>query len=96
MMGKADGQFKPNDLLTREELAKVLVTVYELEKGTIVPAEDFCGDESKISDWAFSYVAKAYTAEIMKGMDNGEFMPQNTTTRAETAVAIKRLMDMMK
>lgn len=98
MMGKDDGLFAPNDLLTREELAKILYTVYEYKYigNTQAAAKGFCTDEASISDWAREYVAKAYATEIMNGFDDGTFRPQAVTTRAEVAVAIYRLMGKMK
>lgn len=96
MLGKDNGLFKPDDLLTREELAKILYTIYSLKYVSAEEAVNFCTDEQNISDWARPYVAKAYTVKIINGFDDGSFKPQSVTTRAEVAAAIYRLMEKLK
>lgn len=95
--GYPDGTFRPNDPITREQAAKIVV----LAKG-IDPAEvdteyvfehaaNFV-DKDGISDWAKPFVAAAVENGIMKGDANNAFRATDDITRAETAVIAYRVM----
>lgn len=88
-----DGKFRPEDTITREEMAVVIAKGYDLlghtsEKGAI---EQFT-DCDKISDWAWDSVDIAATAGIISGMDDGRFAPSENATRAQAASLLKRLL----
>ncbi|MCR4428803.1 MAG: BMP family ABC transporter substrate-binding protein [Caldiserica bacterium] len=95
--GYPDGTFRPNDPITREQAAKIVV----LAKG-IDPAEvdteyvfEHAGnfvDKDGISDWAKPFVAAAVEKGIMKGDANNAFRATENITRAETAVIAYRVM----
>ena len=53
-------------------------------------------DKDEISAWAESAVDFAVSAGMMNGMDDGRFAPKENTTRAQTAVVLKRLLDKIK
>ncbi|UKI38689.1 MAG: S-layer homology domain-containing protein [Clostridiales bacterium] len=46
---------------------------------------------SSVSDYASEAVKALYSANILKGNENGGFMPKSFATRAETAVIINRV-----
>ena len=89
-----EGNFRPSDYITREEMCQMLVKGYEYEKGTIEAGEkaNFT-DESAIGD--FESVSKAYSLGLMLGRDDGSFGPQNGATRAEAAAVIARFNSLM-
>jgi len=82
------GNFRPNDPVTREELAAMIARV-----GTVHPTGDIpFYDETQISSWARTYVYTAYRESLMIG-NNNLFHPADHITRAETATAFNRLLD---
>jgi len=80
--GYADGTFRPNENVTRAQLAKMLFTsrVWTMES----PAITNFGDVSE-SDWFYTYVQAASSAEVMSGYDDHTFRPNAPATRAQVA-----------
>lgn len=91
-----DIAFRPNDNITREEMAKIIVNAKELSDAIVVP-DDFNIDFSDthiINNWAKDFVSKACYIELLKGDENGNFNPKNNLTRAESAMVIYRFIAM--
>ena len=90
--GGAD-TFRPNDPVTREELAKMLYRFMELQGKTgEVDADAVLGeyeDESSVSDWARTYVAWLVDQEVM-GQNSG-LEGNKVISRAEVAAMTVRL-----
>jgi hypothetical protein len=88
--------FRPEESITREEMAKVIVSAYRFAGGKeqipLIGADVF-EDKNKISDWAIPYVGIAYEVDLIKGINEKEFAPQDEVTRAQGVVVIKRLLD---
>lgn len=87
-----DGKFRPNDPVTREELAAMLVRtgLVLLAEGT---GEVGFPDFDNTSDWAKEYVTTVYELGLMVGdATTGMFRPQHPINRAETATAVNRLL----
>ena len=78
--GTGDGKFEPEKNILREEAAKIIAVALNLDGTT---TEKF-KDDAKISNWAKGYVYACKEAGIFGG-DNGNFLPGNPITRAETA-----------
>ena len=90
----ADRLFRPNDLVTREELAKI-VTAMLLYKGVVLESYDLeFLDSDEISPWAIDYVKKAYASGIIRGDDEGNFRPKNNATRAEVVAMLYQVLNM--
>lgn len=89
-----DTLFRPNDSITREEMAKIIVGASELDTKIDLPNTFVPGfaDYDFISDWAVGYVTKAAYLELLKGDDAGAFNPKNNLTRAESAMVIYRFL----
>lgn len=93
--GYEDGTFRPNENITREELATFFyrasiqgkVNYEEIDKNKV----SFT-DYETISDYAKEYVMTFAQHGIMNGKGNGMFAPQDNATRAETAVMVYRLL----
>lgn len=84
----------PGGLITREEMAKILVETYEKEHGEIALLPDAGAgmqDAAASSDWAKTYVQKAISAELMNGVGNGIFAPQENALREQAIVVIYRM-----
>ncbi|NOU91649.1 hypothetical protein GC093_00145 [Paenibacillus sp. LMG 31456] len=96
--GRTAATFYPDDKLSREEMAVMLVRAYEVAaKGTKLQATSSSSftDESKVSSWAVGSVNAAKNAGLMNGMESGEFQPTQWTNRAETAQAIANLLRLL-
>lgn len=93
MSGDTDGNFRPNDLISREEMAKVIVNAYILKYGDIAESSIAFDDMGDVSGWAVSYVNKAVSAGLMNGQGNNLFAPKADSTRAESAAVVYRLLN---
>ena len=90
------GSFRPDDNITREEMALVARRVYTYKFNTVpnVTKTDGFTDYADISVWAYDAVMYCQNAGIVIGDQNGNFNPKNHMTRAEAAVIIERLMNL--
>lgn len=82
--------FRPNDVITREEMCGILIKAYEHENGTASGTTVSFSDILDITD--ISSVEKAAALGFMKGNDDGTFAPKAGSTRAEAAAVINRFM----
>lgn len=88
--GFEDGTFRPNDSLTREQMAAMLYN-YAAYKGydlTAVGDLSQFADADQISAWAEDVVSWAVGADILHGMGNDMLSPTGTATRAEVAAVL--------
>lgn len=95
--GDGDGAFRPDDAVTREELAAMLYRygkMLNLSTGGRDSLTAFA-DGSDISDWAQDAVAWAVDSGIINGDASGNLAPQSTATRAEAAAMIQRFIAFM-
>ncbi|WP_052759507.1 S-layer homology domain-containing protein [Paenibacillus sp. DMB20] len=83
-------EFAPNQAITRQEMATILVRLKGLPKNTY--AASGLKDQKQVSAWALPYVKYAYQSGLMSGND-GYFKPQQHVTREMAAVVIVRLHD---
>ena len=96
---KYSGAFNGNVAITREEAAYMTMALcqYSLNANTMTKLNDVdkelrFTDEQEISAWAIPSVWLAASNGIINGMGDGSFRPLGTTTRAQAAVMINRLM----
>lgn len=89
--GKADGQFKPADNITRAEFVKILAAVsgQDVSKSTGTSFLDV-----NAASWYAPYVEWAYKNGIVKG-SNGNFKPSANITRQDMAVMIENFSKYM-
>lgn len=90
-------RFRPNDSITREEMAVMLVNAMGLAdsaKADLAKGLAYT-DASGISPWAADFVALATLKGIMRGDSAANFRPQGGATRAEAAVVMLRAMERM-
>lgn len=95
IVGGADGKFDPNRPITREEMTKMVVETYRAlrdEEPELDDNETLFGDDAEISGWARGYINFAYDMELIQGVDEVNFAPKATATRAQAAVIIGRLL----
>ncbi|SMF38463.1 Uncharacterized lipoprotein YddW, UPF0748 family [Paenibacillus barengoltzii] len=97
--GFADGEFRPNEQITRQQMSVLLVRALKLA-GAETPAGNpsamLAGfeDRSQIGAWAEEAAAIAVESGLMKGRGNGSFAPEASSTRAEAATVLARMLRM--
>lgn len=91
-----DTKFRPNDNMTRAEMAKVLVKLAEYKNLRDKAVYNEFSDESEIRDWAKPYVKKSVELGLIKGNANGTFNPAGKVKKSELAVVIMRLSDTLE
>ncbi len=86
--GVSANKFAPNQAISRQEMAAMLVRM----KGLPKDADSLAGpkDQQQVAEWALPYVKYAYQAGLMSGED-GYFKPQLHVTREMAAVVMVRL-----
>ena len=91
-----DIAFRPNDSITREEIAKIIVlsSGQEVFDGITGDITEYT-DNNDISSWAVRYVKTANQLGLMSGMTDGSFAPKGMATRAQAAAVIERLLTLL-
>jgi len=83
--GYPDGTMRPDDPITREEAASIIMRLKNLT--TEGSAADQFSD-AEIMTWSKGAIGAVAEAGIMKGYPDNSFKPQNYITRAEAIVAL--------
>lgn len=79
-----DGQFHPERLISRAELASILVKAFGLDKrAAAVPKNLIEVQDVPASHWAFKDIQTVLKTGIMKGYRANMFFPNQKVTRAE-------------
>ncbi len=92
------GAFNGNIPIRREEMAVLAQYTYQysLNASTMKNMQDNMvmrfNDINKISEWALPTVTLAYAQGFIGGMDNGNFEPSATATRAQAATIVERML----
>lgn len=86
--GMDENNFAPNEYVTREQFVKMIVCAYGLLDND---AEADFSDVAK-DNWSYCYVASAFRAGIIKGIDEENFGYGKSITREDAAVIVDRVM----
>ncbi|MBO5408148.1 MAG: DUF4375 domain-containing protein [Clostridia bacterium] len=92
--GKTETEFAPNDNLTREEAATIIVRMIDI--ATPMEATEVWyeyNDLGDISDWAMSPVQRISNLGFMKGVGENKFAPKDTYTTEQAVVTVVRVFD---
>ena len=87
--GKEDGKFKPNDNITREEFAKILVGAMGYSEKAYT-ANVFA--DVSTSDWFCGWVNAAYEKGILNGTGEGNFGVGENISRQDMCVMLVNAM----
>jgi len=92
--GQSPHTFAPEDAITREEMAVMIMRAYLLATGETPDVPEAAGyrDSDQISEFALESVLQAQVLGLMQGPGNGLFDPKSNLTRAEGAQVIWNLM----
>lgn len=97
--GYADGNFGPNDNITREQMAVMLYRYAQYKKYNTAVTDDLRGfeDSAKVSPFAKDGVKWAVGTGLLKGEGESKTLnPQGDTSRAVCAAIMQRFMENQK
>lgn len=86
--GYPDGEFKPQNNLTRAEFAALICRFAKFEK------EDYENPFTDLDDthWAYENILTLVKSGIIEGYEDNTFKPENEITRAEVMTVINKLL----
>lgn len=88
--GNLNNLFGPNDPITREQAAKMIVLGANMElSADCTPIFTDLHPEN----WSYDYVSTLYNNSVIAGYTDGSFKPENNINRAETAKIIRGAMN---
>ena len=97
VQGTSDTTFTPDRLVTREEMAKMLVStltasevVFNIADGADTAYISAFTDGSKVSSWAMSSINTALNYELMTGVTDTTLEPLMATSREQAIVSVNR------
>ena len=90
--GYGDGQFGPNDSVTREQFVVMLWRYVGSPKATGHDLAAFT-DGDQISGYALEALCWAVESGVLNGNGNGQLTPGGTATRAEAAQILKNFLE---
>ncbi|MFY9370572.1 MAG: S-layer homology domain-containing protein [bacterium] len=99
--GRGRGEFDPSAPVTRQEMAVMVARALEISSGRATntyPVEANLRrfeDQVDIAPWARGAVARLVEEGIMSGMPGRIFAPQGTATRAQAAVVLKNMLQVL-
>ncbi|WP_241674637.1 S-layer homology domain-containing protein [Paenibacillus luteus] len=93
--GRSVDTFAPEDTLSREEMAVMILKAYEFHTGWNATTNGMNSfkDASQVSSWAKDAVSALKELGLIGGRGNELFMPHDKVNRAESAQILSRLID---
>jgi len=93
--GYGSGQFRPNDPITREQMAAVLYRYAQFKGYNIAASGNLAGfsDVGDVSSYAVNSMKWAVGSSLISGMGNNMLAPGESSTRAQIAVILTRFCE---
>lgn len=96
--GTGDDTFTPDRLVTREEMAKMLVSTLTASEVSFNLSDGYDGadvidgfsDSGEVSSWAKPAVITMVNYSLMSGVDSYSFAPKGSTTREQAIASVNR------
>lgn len=88
--GIGENKYNPEAPITRQELMTIISRGLALGGAADMSA---FSDSALVSDWAATHVSAMIASGLIKGNADGTLNPLGNTTRAETAVICRRILD---
>ena len=92
--GYADGTFKADNPIRRDEFAKIIVLAMDILD--INAVSSFPDVPNTPDNWAYNYIASAEKAALINGVGDGTFSPDRNIRRDEVMVIVYRALDNKK
>lgn len=96
VQGRGDGEFGPNDMITRQEISVMLYRTLKAAKPEYNYSDMYeyiFADYNMISSWAREAVGYLYSVGVINGVGDNLFNPRGNTTTEEAIVLAKRMHD---
>ncbi|MBE0447932.1 MAG: S-layer homology domain-containing protein, partial [Actinobacteria bacterium] len=87
MTGYPDETFKPDNMISRAEIASTIVRAYKFNEPQFADSYSF---PDTLNHWAEQNIRVANQNGIIEGYSSGLFRPDGQATRAETSVVVAR------
>lgn len=91
IQGFPDGTIKPNNKITRQEVAVIIARLKELD--TNEGGASSFKDVDAIDHWSKGYIGAVTISGYMSGYPDGTFSPQKHITRGEALYALNNVID---
>lgn len=88
--GKTETEFKPNDLITREEAAVMIANYKKIADSNLDKLNNY-KDANKVSSWAKPSVEGTIEKGYLGGYSDNTIRPKDKITRAEAVVMFSRI-----
>ena len=85
VVGYPDGNYRPEQFVTRAEFATMVVKALKQGDYQVSEITNFSDVDSGF--WGYDNIQRAVFLDVMKGLPNGTFLPQNNVSKAQ-AIAI--------
>lgn len=89
--GFVDGSFKPNDNITRQEVAAIVSRIEKLEPNSDSDTLKSFGDAKDIPEWSKADIGAVVEKGYMRGTPENEFKALTQISRAEVVTALDRV-----
>jgi len=89
--GYADQTFRPNQQITRAEMAAMIVRASSMQVNP--QAKLAFADAKEVPTWAVPYIAAVAESGLVKGLGDNRFAPNQSATRAEAVTLIMALLE---
>ena len=92
--GYEDNTFRPNEKVTRAQLAKIIITSMGKANGLEDAKKKFLSFPDVLSGhWGYGYIKIASDEKIINGYADGKFKPEGFVTYAEATAMVIRALD---
>ena len=91
--GKDANSFKPNDNITREEMAVMIKRAVDRYGYDTLSLNLYFDDTKAISSWAVNDIKEILSLGLMTGITDKKFAPQSNSTRAQAVTVLKRFLE---
>lgn len=93
MSGDADGNFRPEAAITREEWTKVVLSAFAID---LEDSHDCEFSDVDKSEWYYPFVARAYNLGVVNGVDKTNFGIGQSLTRQDAVVMMHRMTEIAR
>ena len=94
--GYKDGTYKPNNTVTRAEMAKLIIVSLGKEEASETLKGDTKFSDVKAGSWAAGYINYAESKGIIKGYPDGSFKPNNKVSYVDASSMLLRALNYTK